>query len=188
MVSTVHVASAADPAVTVAPLSRAAYDQLVELGHFEGRRIELLEGVLVEMPPMSDRHAMAIVLLTRWLARGLPDRDALRPQLPLAASPYSEPEPDIAVTTAERTAPGHPTTAILAVEVTLTTHHTDLVVKPRLYAAAGVPRYWVVDLAAGHLVEHTDPGPDGYATVVVHTPPAVLDVEGVAIDLAALLT
>jgi Uma2 family endonuclease len=187
MVVPVHVASTADPAVSVAPLSRAAYDQLVELGHFEDRRVELLEGVLVEMPPMSDRHAMAIVLLTRWLVRGLPEPLALRPQLPLATSEYSEPEPDIAVTPLQRTAAGHPTTALLAVEVTLTTHHTDLVVKPRLYAAAGVPRYWVVDLAGGRVVEHTRPGDGGYAEVVVHTPPVVLEVEGVPIDLAALL-
>lgn len=187
MVAPVHVASTADPSVCLAPLSRAAYDQLVELGHFEGRRVELLEGVLVEMPPMSDRHARAIVLLTRWLVRGLPEPLELRPQLPLAASDHSEPEPDIAVAAAGRTAPGHPTTALLAVEVTLTTHHTDLVVKPRLYAAAGVPRYWVVDLADGRLVEHTRPGADGYDEVVVHLPPAVLEVEGVAIDVAALL-
>ncbi len=186
MIGTMRVVTAADPAVAVAPLSRAAYDQLVELGHFVDRRVELLEGVLVEMPPMSDRHAMAIVLLTRWFARGLDDALALRPQVPLAASDYSEPEPDIAVVRMS-TDPGHPTTALLAVEVTLSTHHTDLVVKPAVYAAAGIPRYWVVDLAAGRLVEHTSPGPDGYADVVVHHPPTVLTAEGVEVDLAQLL-
>jgi Uma2 family endonuclease len=187
MVSTVHVVTAADPATSVLPLSRAAYDLLVERGQFDGARVELLEGVLVQMPPTSDRHARAIALLDRWLQKGLPDRFEVRAQLPFAASDHSEPEPDVAVTDFGPATGGHPSTAHLVVEVTLLTHHTDLVVKPRLYAAAGIPRYWVLDLRGDRLVEHTDPTGDGYDTVVVHGASAVLHVEGVAIRLTELL-
>lgn len=187
MVQPVHVATTYDPAVSVRPLSRAEYDAMVSQGLFEGERIELLEGVLVQMPPMEEPHARAIVLLNRWLVRNLPDRFEVRPQIPLAASDYSEPEPDIAVTDFGPSTGEHPSTAHLAVEVTWSTHRTDLVIKPRLYAAAGIPRYWVVDLRNRRVVEHTAPAGDAYTTVVTHGEGALLEFEGVTIDLAELL-
>lgn len=183
----VPVASTDDPHTSVRPLTRAAYDALVLQGHFEGERVELLEGVLVQMPPMSDRHARAISLLTKWLVRGLPDDLEVGPQLPIGASPISEPEPDISVTAPRAVGTGHPTTALLTVEVTLTTHRTDLVIKPRIYAGAGVAQYWVIDLAERRAVIHTDPVGDGYGTVVEVRPPDLLDFRGVRIDLADLL-
>jgi Uma2 family endonuclease len=182
-----HVATTFDPAVRVRPLSRAEYDLLVEQGHFDGERVELLEGVLVEMPPMSDRHARAILLLDRWLQKGLPDRFAVRPQLPFAASSHSEPEPDVSVTDFGPLTGDHPHAAYLAIEVTLSTHRTDLVVKARLYAASGIPRYWVVDLKNRRLVEHTAPAGDTYTSIVAHPAEAVLTFEEVTIDVGELL-
>ncbi len=187
MIRTMGVVTTTDPATRVHPLSRAEYDQMVERGFLEGERVELIEGVLVRMPPMSDRHASAIILLNRWFSTGLPDRFVVRPQVPFAASDYSKPEPDIAIADFVPRAGEHPSHLHLAIEVTLSTHHTDLVVKPHLYAAAGVPRYWVLDLAAGRLVEHTDPQGEEYRTIVAHGPDAVLTFEGIDVDVARLL-
>ncbi|MEE8602258.1 Uma2 family endonuclease [Euzebya tangerina] len=181
------VATTTDPQTSVRPLRRETFEALVEQGHFAGERVELLEGVLVQMPPMSDRHARAITLLTKWLVRGLGDDVEVGPQVPLAASAFSEPEPDISVTRVRTVGSGHPQTAELAIEVTPSTHPTDLEIKPVIYAAAGIPQYWVIDLAADRAVVHSDPGDDGYAQIAAVHAPATLMFRGVSIDLAELL-
>lgn len=187
MVRPMPIAVTDDPNTSVRPLTRAAFDSLVSDGHFADERVELLEGVLVRMPPMSDRHARAIALLTRWFVRGLPDQFEVGPQLPIAASDLSEPEPDISVTLPRRVGAGHPRTAALVIEVTLTTQRTDLGIKPRIYAGADIPIYWVVDLATDRVVVHTQPVEGMYTVVDEVTEPAVLGFEGVAIPVAELL-
>ncbi|HTE58946.1 MAG TPA: Uma2 family endonuclease, partial [Solirubrobacteraceae bacterium] len=37
--------------------------------------------------------------------------------------------------------------------------------KPMVYARAGIPLYWVIDLDNRRAVVHTSPGPDGYGRV-----------------------
>ncbi len=136
-------------------LTRAAYEAMVDAGLLDGAPVELLEGVLVEVSPQGEQHSRPIMLLTRWLARNLPDQYFVRPQLPLAATEHSEPEPDLAVVT---DTPGrHPGTAILTIEVTVTTQRLDLEVKPLIYAAAGVREYWVIDVPRREVVVHTGP-------------------------------
>lgn len=145
----------------IRPLNRSEYHRLGELGFFEGERVELLEGLLVSMSPQSAAHARAIVRLTRILARALEGRVdlELRPQLPLAASPQSEPEPDFAITAASDDESDHPPTALLAIEVSASSLTKDRVVKSRVYAAANIAEYWIVDLAARRV--EVQLGPEG---------------------------
>src|SRR5262245_56158009 len=80
-------------------LLRSEYDKLVEVGVFEGQRIELLRGQLVERPRQSPPHANALAWMSHKLARALDMRDwEVRPLAPFAATTDSEPEPDITVT------------------------------------------------------------------------------------------
>ena len=92
----------------VRPLRRREYERLVELGAFEGERVELLYGRIVEMAPRGPDHAGAIQALTRLLVSRLTDRADVRVQLPFVAPDDSEPEPDIAVVPS-----GHPDQAFL---------------------------------------------------------------------------
>jgi Uma2 family endonuclease len=62
---------------------------------------------------------------------------------------------------------GHPTKALLVIEVALSSHRRDLVLKPRLYAPA-VPEYWVIDLREDRAVVHREAGADGFRDVSVH--------------------
>ncbi|HVT06342.1 MAG TPA: Uma2 family endonuclease, partial [Polyangia bacterium] len=79
------------------PLRRVEYDRLVELGFFdEDEKIELLDGVIVQMTPQGLAHAAAIEVLTHQLVVALATRARVRVQLPFAASDISEPEPDLA--------------------------------------------------------------------------------------------
>jgi len=152
----------------VRPLRRVEYERLVADGAFGDDRVELLQGVLVEMTPQDPRHADAVQWLQRTLGRGLPAEFDLRVQLPLSAGPTSEPEPDLAVVPAGRYRAAHPDKPLLVVEVAPTSQALDLGAKALLYAGAGVPEYWVADLAAAALVVHREPSPSGYARRTEH--------------------
>jgi Uma2 family endonuclease len=151
------------------------YHQLVESGGFdEDARIELIDGLLVDMSPKTREHELAI----RWLTRALhADVDQARHEI-LVAAPLtlaaSEPEPDLAVVERDAPHPYHPGTAVLVIEVAVSSQRRDLRVKPPIYARAGVPLYWVVDLDRRRAVVHSRPGEDGYDSVEVVGPESVL--------------
>src|SRR3954452_7756666 len=65
--------------------------------------------------------------------------------------------------------PHHPATAALVVEVAVSSRRRDLRVKPRLYAGAGVPVYWVIDVDGGRGVQHSEPVDGEYQRVEVVT-------------------
>lgn len=147
----------------VRPLRRLEYERMVDEGFFEDERIELLDGVIIEMTPQGTSHAGTVQRLTDRLAALLGARASLRVQLPFAASETSEPEPDLAVV-----APGdydlaHPAQALLLIEVAESSLNKDRHVKAGIYAAACVPEYWLVDLAKGVIEVRTQPTGDGYA-------------------------
>lgn len=140
------------------------YHRLIEAGGFgEDERIELLDGLLVAMSPKTPRHERAIRWLAGWLFAWV-DREAYEVGV---GSPLtlvtSEPEPDLAVFERGGPAPYHPATAALVIEVSFSSLVRDLGVKAELYAAAGIPEYWVLDLDAGRMVVHRAPGDGGYA-------------------------
>lgn len=141
------------------------YHRLIESGGFdEDSRVELLDGVIVAMSPKTPRHERAIGWLMYWLIGAL---DAERHEVgvgrPLTLS-RSEPEPDLFVIARDAPSSFHPATAILVIEVSVSSLPRDLGVKPVIYAAAAIPEYWVLDLDGRRLVVHTNPQPDGYAT------------------------
>lgn len=185
-----------DPQVPVQGLTRELYDALVDQGRFDGQRVELLEGEIVEVSPQGWPHSHGITTLARSLDRALMARHGdtyvVRQEKPLAATEVSEPEPDIdIVDNAALSAGRHPETAHLVVEVADSSRRIDLVHKPRIYAAAGVPQYWVVDLVDRSVVVHTDPDPGSTPPYrAIHRVPwteplTVLDVTVVLADVLA---
>jgi Uma2 family endonuclease len=139
--------------------TREEYHRLGELGFFHGQKVELVDGEILHMSPQESRHATAVRFTSRVLERLLGHRFEVRPQLPLALGPRSEPEPDVAVVPgrAEDYAEAHPTSALLVIEVADTTLAYDLVDKASLYASYRIEEYWVVDLTAGEIVVHLHP-------------------------------
>lgn len=174
----------ADLAGSIRPLRRAEYDRMVELGMFDDEPIELLRGMLVEMSPEGSAHAWIIQELVHRLARGLPDHLRLRAGNPLAASGWSEPEPDLAVVAVGDYRREHPTQALLVIEVSRSSLRKDLGVKAELYAEAGVPEYWVIDLAAAVVHVHRQPTPNGYREVTVLGAGALLDACDVVVPVS----
>ena len=134
-------------------------------------RVELIDGVLVDVSRAGPDHAATVSWLTRQLRdrlRGLrgprPGHAARRRRLRLAR-PRSVVEP------VPRERP--PATAALVVEVSVTTLRHDTAKAPR-YACAGVGEYWLVDVAARTVRVHQEPSADGYRRVIVHGDRAVL--------------
>jgi Uma2 family endonuclease len=182
------MATAVASSLTIHRLDVDAYDHMVASGALDGEPVELLEGLLVEvMSPHSPAHAAVIEELERHFASA---NARLRTQLPLAVPPDSEPEPDLALV-AEKPPPGqHPRTALLVVEVAVSSPQVDRGVKVKLYARAGVPTYWLVDVPGKAVEVRTDPGPEGYGRCVLYKADdrVPCPVEGVAeLDVGALL-
>jgi len=143
---------------------REDYERLVESGFFDGRRIELVEGVLYQMTVQSSRHASALRKLQRELQACASAGFDVRSQMPLALVDDSMPEPDIAVVPADPDdyASGHPAMAVLVAEVTLTSLHHDRKTKRRVYARSGIPEYWIQNLKTRELEVYREPAGDTY--------------------------
>ena len=193
-------------ASTVIPLprtrrwTRVEYERLVEMGVFQpGERLELIGGLLVVREPQGSRHAATIRRVLAALRRALGDAWQIDSQLPVALDADSEPEPDVAVVPRDPGAyrDAHPSRAVLIVEIAATSYRTDREYKASLYARAGVPDCWIIDLAHDALEVHRDPeaSPDAlygwrYRSVVTLRPPATvapLAAPGASIPVADLL-
>lgn len=134
----------------------------------EDERVELLEGVLVEMSPQGPEHAFSTGSLGERLQALYSPEGFVREEKPLRASATSLPEPDVAVIRGSRRdyVGRHPDgrDALLVVEVAATSQDADRR-KAALYAAAGVPVYWIVDLEGRRLTTHAGPSGEEYALV-----------------------
>ena len=126
-------------------------------------RTELVDGVIYTMSPHGAYHAMALLAVLEALRPLFPDL-VLRPQLPLALGESSEPQPDIAVVAGDYRSyrKEHPTTALLVVEVADSSLRHDRLRKLPLYARAGVPDSWILDLAGEALEVYRDPAGGTY--------------------------
>lgn len=139
-------------------------DRLGQAGIFgEDEHVELLEGVIVELTPPGKPHALALSRLDRILQRQLPDTTTVRVQMPLTLGRHDAPEPDLALveTAEEAAAPKHPRSALLVVEVSDSSLRSDHQRKARVYARAGIPEYWIVDVAEHEIEVLTSPSPRG---------------------------
>jgi hypothetical protein len=92
----------------VRPLRRAEYERLAALGFFEDERVELLEGIIVEMSPPGAPHSDAVRKLNKLFVIAVGDRAVVQIQDPVGVSDDSEPQPDVAVIPNDDYADEHP--------------------------------------------------------------------------------
>ena len=152
------------PAVPSEPtrMTVERYFGLVEAGVLsEDDRVELLEGVVVAMTPSNPPHAAGVAMATEALIRAIGGRAHVRPQLSLVFGRRSVPEPDLAVVpgSAADYASAHPTTAWLVIEIADASLKQDRLTKGAIYAAAGIPEYWIVNLRDSVVEVMRDPDP-----------------------------
>jgi Uma2 family endonuclease len=147
--------------IEIAQVYRFSLDEYHRLELPDDARVELLEGVLIAMGRRSREHERAVRWLSSRIYRSVdPDRFIVGVAAPVTLdSSGSEPEPDLFIATRDDPGPHHPAYPKLVIEVAMSSLRTDMIVKQRIYALAGVMEYWVVDLHGRRLVRHR--GPDG---------------------------
>jgi len=137
------------PGLQMKRWKRIEYERLVDRGVFQpGDRLELIDGLLLVSEPQSSPHYTAIQLVERVLARAFGEGWNARTQAPIALDDVSEPEPDVAVVRGgvRDFSTAHPVDPGLVVEVAASSLEFDREHKASLYARAGRPEYWIVNL------------------------------------------
>lgn len=145
------------------------YDRMAEVGLLtQCDRVELLDGDIVEMSPIGDRHASVVARISHVFAERLGRRCIVWGQNPLGMRVVrSVPQPDVVLLRSRDDfyasgRPG-PDDALLVIEVMDTSVATDRGVKLPLYARAGLVEVWLVDLGTDAIEVYRRPAAEGYA-------------------------
>lgn len=158
-------------APTAAPARRRftadEFEHLAAVGILaEDDRVELLDGDIVEMTPISTDHAGGVNALNAIFTRRLGDRVVAAVQNPVRLDDFNEPQPDFCLLKprGDLYRHGHPDAAdvLLLVEVAHTSQHYDRGIKAPLYARYGIREFWIVDVAGLEVEMFRDPSPKGY--------------------------
>lgn len=171
------------------------YYRMAEAGLFApDARVELIEGEIVDMPPMGSRHAGKSARLADLLVGALAGRASVRQQLPVSLGSDTEPQPDLAVVKlrADYYESAHPTAeeVLLIVEISDATLRYDREVKGPLYARHAIPELWIVDLQNEQIHFHRAPVRGQYALVTSTAGPGVTPIAalpGAAVDLSEVV-
>lgn len=161
------------PAVRHYPISVELYHLMAERGTFApDERIELIDGEIIEMSPIGSRHVSCVNFLSAFLNRLYLDKFIISIQNPIVAADDSEPQPDLALLYPRddfyRTATATGKDVALVIEVADSTAGFDRSRKFPVYAEAGIPEAWLVDLEAGLVEVHFFPKERAYGVVKVY--------------------
>ena len=141
--------------------------RMAEVGILDGHeRVELIEGEILQMAPIGSRHAGCVNVLTERFVTGLVGRAIVSVQNAVRLSSGSVPQSDFALL---RPRPDYyasglpgPEDVFFVVEVSDTTFRYDRDIKLPVYAAAGIPEAWIVNVGAGSVLIGRDPSAGAY--------------------------
>jgi Uma2 family endonuclease len=138
--------------------SRAEYYKLGKLGFFQGRRVELIRGEILEMSPPEHAHSASVTLVADALRAVFGPGYWIRSEQPLDLGKSAQPQPDVSVVAGGvREHKAHPRSAALVVEVSDSTLAFDRGRKAAVYARAGIADYWIVNLVERQLEVYRRP-------------------------------
>ena len=145
----------------------AEFQTLVEAGILASSdRVELLDGVIIEMAPIGDLHAATVDIYTEMLPSGADQGMLLRVQGPLALDQHSRLYPDLMLLRRRadfyRTATPGPEDVLLLIEVSESSVDYDRLEKLPRYARAGIPEVWITVLPEEVIEVHTEPTEGSY--------------------------
>ena len=175
--------------------TREQFHQLGEAGYFDGRRVILMEGEIILMPPIGDLHCGIVTVASAVLREVFGPGFFVREEKPFDVGDATDPQPDIAVvagTMRDYLYRGI-TEAALIVEVSDSTLSYDRRDKASRYAKAGVADYWIINLASSppQVEIHRQPRPDdtqrygfGYSETTTHQSGEIVQPLGAANPMA----
>jgi Uma2 family endonuclease len=143
------------------------YHCMIAAGILAERQVELLNGEIVEMAPEGESHAYSSDEAGEYLIYLLGTRAKVRQGKPITLlQNNSEPEPDIAIVQRlgrdYREHHPYPENIFWLIEYSNSSLSKDLEVKTKIYAAVGIPEYWVLNLRTMQLIVFRVPTDEGY--------------------------
>ncbi len=146
------------------------YHRMGEAGILtEDDRVELLDGEIVAMAPIGDRHAGEVGQLSSIFTRLLGEQVIVWVQNPIILGPHWEPQPDICLLRPRpdfyKTGKPHAEDVLLVIEVADTTLEMDRQVKIPKYGRVELPEAWILDINDPGLLVFREPYEDGYRSV-----------------------
>jgi len=151
-------------------LSVADYYRMAEVGILRpDERVELIDGEIIDMPPVGSVHAGTVDQMAKILGDALGNQAIVRVQNPISLDDHSEPEPDIALLRRREDfyKSSHPTPddVLLVVEIADSSLLFDRNIKVPLYARHGIVEVWLVDVRAWRLIRCRNPLRGEYALI-----------------------
>jgi len=145
----------------------ADYYRMAEVGILApDARVELIDGEVIEMPPIGAPHASIVTDVQNLLIAAVGPRALVRVQNPIHLGRHDEPQPDLALVTPPaskyRLRHPRPSDILLLIEVADSTLRFDRDIKLGRYARVGIPEVWLLDVKARTLQRFRGPGPTGY--------------------------
>lgn len=170
----------------------AQYRDLAKTGQFHDKKTMLIGGEVYVVAMPNPPHDLALGLTDDWLRTVFADGFHVRNQMGFDVGTDNDPGPDLAVVRGTRRdlAGRTPTEAVMVVEVADSSLFFDITTKAELYATAGVPEYWVIDLEHRAVVVFRDPqrlAANGHAYQTKFTRSATDTVSPLAAPTASVL-
>jgi Uma2 family endonuclease len=165
------------------------YERMIAVGILaEDERVELINGAICPMSPIGSWHAACVKRLVRLLIERLGRSAIVGAQDPIRLSDDSEPQPDVAVLRPREDfyagALPRGEDVLLIVEVAEASLFFDRTVKLPLYAEAGIPEVWLVDLKHEVVERHSRPLHGRYAEVATFQRGEMLDSPTLGLSVA----
>lgn len=139
---------------------------LQRAGVLDRRKVELIDGVLIAVSPQYRPHSYPKNELNfrfRLALSALCSALSSQTEVTVEITPETAPEPDIVLTDSPMGEGCVPVASVaLAVEVADASLRRDLTEKRDIYAAAGVPEYWVVDVNRAEVHRFAEPRDGAY--------------------------
>lgn len=155
------------------PISIRLYQQMGEKGLLtQEDRVQLIDGEILEMPPIGARHGSVTGRLSKWMYQAVGDAAIIRLGNPVNLGEYSQPQPDLMLLEprADDYIEAHPgpENVLLLVEVSDSTLDFDQGRKRELYARFAIREYWVIDVKNRSIDAYSDPAHGEFRSAVKH--------------------
>lgn len=178
--------------VTKRLINTEDYYKMAETGMLKpDENVELINGEIYTMSPIGIKHATVVDHLSALMIHSLADIAKVRIQNPIHIDQWNELEPDLTIMKfrKDRYVTAHPKPAeiLMVIEVSDTSYDIDRKMKLPIYASAGIPVYWIINLSENRIEIYEEPMDDLYRKTTLHVPGDKISIQDKSFDVAEIL-